>query len=216
METSLGDVGLLKLMVITDGKSVDPAEIVALARKSVSGGATCVQLRLKNANPRTQLEVARALVAAIPVPVIVNDRADVALAAGAAGVHLGADDVPVRAIRAIVPRGFIIGASVGSDAEVENSRLADYVGIGPAFSTGTKDDAGQAIAPLGVKRLAQLCRQPAIAIGGITAANVRFLDGAGVVGVAVVSAVFGAPDPEAAALELRTAVDSWRSARSGK
>jgi thiamine-phosphate pyrophosphorylase len=168
-----------------------------------------VQLRLKNADARSLLEVARRFVAELPVPVMVNDRADVAILAGAAGVHLGADDVPVSAIRRVAPPGFIIGASVGAEGEVANSAEADYVGIGPAFATATKRDAGKEIGATGILRLAGLCGKPALAIGGIDSSNVASLAGAGVCGVAVVEAIYGSPDPELAARVLRAAVDMW-------
>jgi len=138
--------------------------------------------------------------------VLVNDRTVVAIAAGAAGVHLGADDMPVSAARAIAPEGFIIGASVGSDEEVPLCLGADYVGIGPVFSTSSKLDAGAAI---GIDRFAQLAVAtgiPAVAIGGITPANARSAIEAGAAGVAVISSVFGATDPLAAARQLVFAI----------
>ena len=108
---------LVRLMLVTDDRLVAGRDLVALARAAEAGGATSVQLRLKAAPAREQVALARALVAALRVPVLVNDRPDVALAAGAAGVHLGPDDLPVGARAAIAPPGFVIGASVGSEAE---------------------------------------------------------------------------------------------------
>lgn len=158
-----------------------------------------IQVRLKLVSARTLVEVTRALLAALEVPVIVNDRADIALAAGAAGVHLGADDVPAGAIRRIAPAGFVIGASIGSVEEVANAAAADYVGIGPAFATSTKNDAGAAIGPEGISALVRLCGKPAVAIGGIGTGNVAALSETGCVGIAVVRAILGSPDPESAA-----------------
>ena len=158
-----------------------------------------VQVRLKRATGRELVEVTRALVGALSVPVLVNDRADVALAAGAAGVHLGSDDLPVSAVRAFVPHGFIIGASFGDEAELAHAQGADYVGIGPVFATASKPDAGEAIGAAGLARLAALVTAPAVAIGGITAERVPEVLAAGAAGVAVISALFGAPDPETAA-----------------
>src|SRR5688572_33221764 len=126
-----------------------------------------VQLRLKDLDPRELAQVAHALVTALPIPVVVNDRADVALAAGAAGVHVGVDDIPAAALRRVVPDGFIIGASVGSDDELPYARGADYVGIGPVFATTSKPDAGDAIGVEEFARLARLAGVPAIGIGGI-------------------------------------------------
>lgn len=200
----------LKLLAITGEVGDDRHEFVARAANAVRGGATMLQLRLKDENPRTIVEVAHALLALIPrsVPLIINDRVDVALAAGAAGAHLGADDLPVAAARRIAPPGFMIGASVGCDAEVAGSRGADYVGIGPIFTTSSKPDAGAAIGPEEFTRLAALCGLPAVAIGGITSLNTRDAIAAGANGVAVVSAIFDAADPEAAARELLASMES--------
>jgi thiamine-phosphate pyrophosphorylase len=200
------DPARLTLLAITDDLRDGRDGLVARARAAARGGATMVQLRLKHADPRTQVEVARALVAAVSVPVLVNDRADVALAAGAAGVHLGADDLPVAAVRRIAPLAFIVGASVGTDAEVAHARGADYVGIGPVYPTVSKSDAGEAIGIEGFTRLARLCNIPAVAIGGLTADNVAPVIAAGAAGIAVIRAIFAAADPEAAARELRAAI----------
>lgn len=200
------DRALLRLVAITDDLRDGRESLVSRVAAAVSGGATLVQLRLKDAEPRTQVEVARALVHGVPVPVVVNDRVDVALAAGAAGVHLGAGDLPVSAARAIVPAGFIIGASVGSDDEVALAAGADYVGIGPVFATASKDDAGAAIGIETLEWLAARCRLPAVAIGGISADNAIDAMVAGVDGVAVIRALFSAPDPARAAQALRSAI----------
>lgn len=172
------------------------------------GGATIVQVRAKHASPRALLEIVKHLVSALPVPVLVNDRADIAIMAGAAGVHVGADDVPVAAIRAFAPPSFIIGASVGSRAELEPARGADYVGIGPAYATASKTDAGQPLSFEEIAELQRLAGVPAVAIGGISAANAREVLAAcpGLAGVAVVSSLFGADDVEIAARALRAAI----------
>lgn len=200
------DARLLHLMAITDDLRDGAEGLVARSRAAVRGGATCVQLRLKQEDARTLVAVARMLVAALPVPVIVNDRVDVALAAGAAGAHLGAEDIPAAAARAFVPHGFVLGVSVGCDAEAPNAAAADYVGIGPVFATSSKSDAGAAIGATEFARLARLAARPAIAIGGITAENAPALRGAGAAGVAVIRAVMGAANPEAAARQLSSAI----------
>jgi thiamine-phosphate pyrophosphorylase len=199
------DPAALTLLAITDDLRDGRAGLVARAEAAVRGGATMVQLRLKDVDGRTLVEVARELVAALSVPVLVNDRADVALAAGAAGVHLGADDLPPRALRRVVPDGFVIGASVGSDAELPQAEGADYVGIGPVFATASKSDAGDAIGVAEFARLAALTGLPAVAIGGITPENTPAVLAAGACGVAVIRAVFGADDPSSAARSLRHA-----------
>lgn len=162
-----------------------------------------MQLRLKHADARTLVDVGRALVASLPVPVIVNDRADVALACGAAGVHVGADDLPVSALRRIVPSGFIIGASVRAD-----TTGADYVGIGPIFSTTSKTDAPAAIGIDGFLSLRARTTTPTVAIGGITQLNAAQLRETGATGIAVISAIFGTDDPESAARALKK---SWKT-----
>ena len=200
------DAEALTLVAITDDLRDGMEGLVARARAAVRGGATMVQLRLKDESARVLVEVARALVATLSVPVIVNDRADVAIAAGAAGVHLGAEDVPVAAIRRVAPPVFVIGASVGADEEVALAVGADYVGIGPVYETASKGDAGLAI---GIDRFAQLskaCGTPALAIGGLTVENAASAMHAGASGIAVIRAIFAAPDPEAAARALRSAI----------
>ncbi|HEX6966934.1 MAG TPA: thiamine phosphate synthase [Gemmatimonadaceae bacterium] len=200
------DPTVLKLVAITDDLRDGQDGLVARARAAARGGATSIQVRLKDADARTQVEVARTLVRTLTVPVIVNDRVDVALAAGAAGVHVGADDLPVDAVRRITPPGFIVGTSVGCDAEVAGARGADYVGIGPVYATASKPDAGDAIGVDEFARLARACGLPAVAIGGITPEHVPALIAAGASGVAVIRAVFGAADPERSARALRDAI----------
>lgn len=168
-----------------------------------------IQLRLKEESPRSLVEIARTILAMLPdVPLIVNDRADVALAAGAAGVHVGIDDLAPALLRRVVPPGFIIGASVGADDEVARAAGADYVGIGPVYATGSKPDAGVAIGAARFAELAQRCALPAVAIGGITAERVPEVMAVGAAGVAVISALFGASDPTQAARAIRSVLDA--------
>ena len=198
----------LRLIAITDDVRDGVSGLVRRATAAVRGGATMIQLRLKDVDSRDLLIVARELVATLPVPVVVNDRADVALAAGAAGVHVGIDDIPARALRPFVPPGFIIGASVGNDAEVAGAAGADYVGIGPVFATPSMVDAGAAIGTDEFSRLALRTGLPAVAIGGIDASNYRQAFDAGASGIAVIRAIFAAPDPERAAQALSSASGS--------
>ena len=198
-------------MVLTDAALLKGRDIVDVCRRAVSGGATMIQARLKSAPARELAALARALVSALPVPVLVNDRVDVALAVGAAGAHLGQDDPPLDALRPRLPPGFILGLSVGSREEADRVAAwpADYWSVGPCFPTATKADAG---APLGTAGFAALARRapagvPVIAIGGITAERAAALAAADAAGVAVTAAVFGASDPAAAARALRAAFD---------
>ncbi|MFI5250263.1 MAG: thiamine phosphate synthase [Gemmatimonadales bacterium] len=196
-----------RLVAITDDLRDGEDGLTARAAAAVRGGATMVQLRLKHTDARVLASVARALVARLPVPVILNDRADIALACGAAGVHVGPDDIPAAAIRRIAPPGFLIGVSVGSDAEVSNAVGGDYTGIGPVYGSVSKLDAGTAIGLLGFAHLADAAGLPAIAIGGITTATAADVIAAGASGIAVIAAIFGASDPEAAARAPRRAID---------
>ena len=200
------DPKILRLVAITDGAEDQRSTLVERVAAAVRGGATSVQVRLKGATAREVVEIARAIVRTVPVPVIVNDRADIAMAAGAAGVHLGETDLPVSAIRRFVPENFIIGASLGGDAELANARDADYVGIGPLFATESKGDAGKAIGIEGFRKLAELSGRPAVAVGGLSAERAVQVMAAGAAGIAVVNAIFRAPDPESAARAIAGAI----------
>jgi thiamine-phosphate pyrophosphorylase len=187
-------------MLVTDDDLIGGRDVVALARAAEAGGATAVQLRLKRAPLREQVGLARTLVEALTVPVLVNDRPDVAMAAGAAGVHLGPDDLPVALTRAIAPPGFVVGASVGSMEEAAAAGAADYWGIGPWRVTTTKADAGEGLGPDGFARLVRLSAgRPCLAIGAVRPGDLPLVRAAGGSGVAVVSGILGALDVRAAA-----------------
>ena len=191
---------MVRLMLVTDDRLVAGRDLVELARAAERGGATSVQLRLKHRSARELAAAARALVGALRVPVLVNDRPDVALGAGAAGVHLGPDDLPVALVRRVVPPGFIVGTSAGSPEEAALGAAADYWGVGPWRTSDTKHDAGEALGVDGFRRIASLAEgKPCIAIGGVRPEDVRVVLAAGGAGVAVVSGILGADDVEAAA-----------------
>jgi len=200
------DQSILRFIAITDNVRDGQTGLIERCRAVALGGATCIQLRLKDISARDLAALTQELVRSVGVPVIVNDRADVAIAAGAAGVHLGADDMPVGAVRKFAPDGFIIGASVGNDEERSSSRGADYVGIGPVFGTASKKDAGSAIGIAEFKRLAVATGLPAVGIGGINASNARAVIDAGAAGIAAIASVMGAGDPLAAAREMASAI----------
>ena len=200
------DPKILRLVAITDDAVDRRATLVDRVAAAVRGGATSVQVRLKTASPREVVEITRAIMSRTLVPVIVNDRADIALAAGAAGVHVGEADLPVTAIRRFAPADFIIGASLGSDAELANARAADYVGIGPVFGSSSKDDAGSAIGVNGFERLAALVEVPAVAVGGITADRALQITMHGAAGVALINSIFSSDDPERATREIAAAI----------
>src|ERR1700681_4184427 len=200
------DPRILRLVAITDDALDQRATLVDRVAAAVRGGATSVQVRLKTASPREVVEITRAIMSRTSVPVIVNDRADIALAAGAAGVHVGEADLPVTAIRRFAPADFIIGASLGSEAELANAKAADYVGIGPVYGSESKSDAGSAIGVAGFKRLASLVPHPAVAVGGITADRALQITVAGAAGVAVINSIFSSDDPERATREIAAAI----------
>ena len=196
-------------MVITDPVLLKGRDTVAVCRAAVTGGATMIQVRWKDGTPAEILELTRALVAVLPVPVLVNDRVDIALAAGAAGAHLGWDDLPLEALRSHLPAGFLLGISVGSEEEAARApATADYWSVGPCFATPTKADAGPALGPEGFAGLARLAPDgtPVIAIGGITSTNARSVIDVGAMGVAVIGAVLGASNPQVAARGLRASL----------
>jgi thiamine-phosphate pyrophosphorylase len=197
---------MLRLMAITDGVRDGIDALTARVAAAVRGGATCVQIRLKGESARLVAAATRAIVAAVPVPVLVNDRFDIALAASAAGVHVGADDIAVDDVRRITPPGFVIGTSVGADQEIANAAAADFVGIGPVYPTGSKDDAGTAIGVAEFARLATLTGKPAVGIGGVTSETAAAILRAGGAGVAVIGAIFGSADCMASARTLLRAL----------
>ena len=198
------------LYLVADAGYAEGRDLPALVEAAVRGGATVVQLRAKDLPARAfaalAVETARRL-APTGVPLLVNDRVDIALACGAAGVHLGLDDLPVPDARRILGPGAVIGVSVNTPEEARRAAAegADYVGAGPAFATSTKDTPLAVLGPDGVARIKRASGVPVVAIGGITAANAASLAAAGADGVAVVSAVLGSPDPERAAADLARA-----------
>lgn len=196
----------LKLIGITDDVRDGAEGLIGRAAAAVRGGVTCVQVRLKECTPREIVEITAEMVRTLGVPVFVNDRADLALAAGAAGVHVGPGDLPVKAVRRFVPPDFVIGASFGAEREYANARLADYAGVGPIAVTSSKTDAGAPIGVDGFRRLAARIGVPVVAVGGVDSRLAGELIAAGAAGVAVMRAIFGASDPERAASECRRAI----------
>jgi thiamine-phosphate pyrophosphorylase len=180
-------------------------------REALTAGARTIQLRDKNASAREMAEQAGALLELTRPAgalLIVNDRADVALAVGADGVHLGPDDLPVEAVRRQAPEDFVIGYSTDDPPEARRAEMdgATYLGCGAVWSTGTKDVGGEAIGLARLRAVVEAVRIPVVAIGGVTPARARELRGTGAVGAAVVSAVMGAGDPGAVVGEL---LSSW-------
>lgn len=199
--------GSLHLIVVTDEALAAPRSVADVVRAAVAAGAPAIQLRDKSATARELAETGRELLEitrAAGALFFVNDRADVAMAIGADGVHVGPDDVPVSALRASAPDGFLIGAS--TDDPMTATRLvrdgANYIGCGTVYRTSTKD-AGAPIGLEGLERVAGAVRVPVVGIGGIDArGSAKIAAGSSAAGVAVVGAVMRASDVAAAVEEL--------------
>lgn len=197
----------LRLIVITDRALAAPRSLVEVLTAALAAGAPAIQLRDKRASGSEMLAAARelrALTRSFDALLFVNDRLDVALAAEADGVHLGPDDLPVAAVRARVPRAFLVGFSTDDPAEARRAVEdgADYLGCGAVYPTGSKADAGEVI---GLARLDQVARSvsvPVVAIGGVTPARAAELAGTAAAGLAVIGAVMTAKDPGTAVAQL--------------
>lgn len=197
----------LSLYLIADVDGARGGDLVAITRAALAGGATLVQLRAKTMHGGAMVELARALLAetrAAGRPLIVNDRIDVCLAAGADGVHVGQDDIAPADARALIGPDRILGLTASSPAEMRrfDPALVDYVGIGPAWPTASKETAKPVLGPEGVGRLARTLPCPAVGIGGIGPGRAGAVIAAGASGVAVIGALCQAPDPAAAARRL--------------
>jgi len=194
-----------------------PEEVIGAA---VLGGVTAVQLREKDLPTRDFVEIAarlRNVLKPLGIPLIINDRPDVALAAGADGVHLGQRDVSCSAARKILGPAALIGLSVETERQAEEAESLeiDYLGVSAVFTTPIKTDTAMIWGLEGLRRLRGRSRHPLVAIGGINAANVAEVIEAGADGIAVVSAILGADDPEAAARDLRRRIEDARLRRIG-
>jgi thiamine-phosphate diphosphorylase len=207
------DIGkALNLYLVVD-PDVARGDVLPIIRSAIGHGVTCLQLRWKTATDRQLLDLAvRLLDLASPlgIPLIINDRLDIALAANAQGVHLGVDDLPVADARRLAGGAFIIGYSPESDIDIGTAERsgASYLGIGPFFATVTKPDAGDAIGAAEFSRRRALTPLPVVAIGGITHVNAGVALDAGATGAAVVSAILASRDPVEATRRLKAAVGS--------
>ena len=197
----------LRLIAITDNLRDGVDGLVLRARAARRGGATMIQLRLPDEGAHTIATVARALVAALDIPIVVHGRVDAALASGAAGVHLGVHDFSIADARRIAGANFLIGRSAANDADLQHATGADYVALGPVFPANHR----RPDIALGISEFERLARSAAIfavAIGGITSKTASEAVHAGACGVALISGIFGSPDPEQAARELRSAIET--------
>lgn len=198
----------LLLHLVTDRSLSRGRSLVEVVAEAVAGGVTCVQLREKSCSTREFLQEALALKELLQpwrVPLIINDRVDIALAVEADGVHLGQTDMPISHARRLLGPDCLIGISAESvdDAIEAEQQGADYIGISPVFSTPTKTDTAPALGLEGVRRIRELVRIPLVGIGGINQTNARQVIAAGADGVAVVSAIMAPESPQLAAQVIR-------------
>jgi len=198
----------LLLHLVTDRSLSRGRSLVEVVAEAVAGGVTCVQLREKSCSTREFLQEALALkelLQPLGIPLIINDRVDIALAVRADGVHLGQTDMPINHARRLLGPDCLIGISAESvaDAIEAEQQGADYIGISPVFSTPTKTDTAPALGLEGIRQIRALVRIPLVGIGGINLTNSRQVIAAGADGVAVVSAIMAAESSRLAAQAIR-------------
>jgi thiamine-phosphate pyrophosphorylase len=213
----------LRLSAIVDSERAGGHGLVDLARRIAEGGATLVQLRDKQGETRAMVEAARAIKVTLKplhVPFVVNDRVDVALAAGADGVHLGPEDMAVEDARRLLGPDALIGMSIKGvdEAEVAPLELINYAGIGGVYATASKEQGRPPIGTDGFARIAAVLRRrapdlPLCGIAGIDKSNAGAVIAAGADGIAVISALSLTADPAAAAHRLREIVDAMLAKR---
>lgn len=195
-----------KLYLVTDRYLLRGKELVETIEEAINGGVSIVQLREKDISSLEFFNVAKVVKEVTDkynVPLIINDRIDIALAVDAAGVHIGQSDMPCNIARKILPKGKIIGVSVHSVDEAIKAKEegADYLGCGAVFSTSTKSD----VTTLSIDKLKKIKKSvdiPVVAIGGINENNISKLNGVGIDGVAVISAIIAKENPKKAAEEI--------------
>jgi len=202
---------MLDLYLVTDDKLASGRDFLKVIEAALEGGVSMVQLREKELPTRPFIERARALKALLEprrVPLIINDRVDVALAVGADGIHIGQQDMPFEHAKRLLPEQAIIGLSVESmeDARYAERLEVDYLGVSPLFLTPTKTELQKSWGLEGLRRLRQESRHRLVAIGGVNAANAAPAIRAGADGLAVVSAIMNAEDPRQAAADIRRAI----------
>jgi len=192
---------------VTDRELARGRTTLEIAAAAIRGGVSCIQLREKTCSTREFIDEAlaiRSLLARHEIPLIINDRVDVALAVKADGIHLGQKDMPCSMARQLIPENMIVGISVESldDAIAAQKDGADYLGVSPIYPTPTKTDTAQALGLEGLRSIRSEVNLPLVGIGGLNADNAAAVIYNGADGVAVVSAIVAADDPEAATRDL--------------
>ena len=206
------------LYLVTDRDLCGQKSLENVIMKAVRGGVAYVQLREKEISTRQFVEEAlriRQLLEPYKIPLIINDRVDVALACGADGVHIGQEDMPYATARSLLGAKTIIGLSVETWEDVEEGQKldVDYIGVSPVFATPTKTDTKGAWGLAGLAKIKAFSRHPIVAIGGINESNAAAVVKAGAECLALVSAICAADDPEAAARKLKNIIESAMSQR---
>lgn len=200
------------LYLVTDRPLSRGRPTTEIVKAAIAGGVTCVQLREKNCATREFIDEAHAIKALLGdknIPLIINDRLDVALAVDADGVHLGQDDMHISDARKIAGNSLIIGISAESidDAVQAEKAGADYIGVSPVFATLTKTDTAAPLGLEGVQEIRKRIDIPIVGIGGINHSNAASVISAGADGIAVVSAIVSADDPAASTNDLKSIID---------
>ena len=193
--------------LVTDSRDKSEEEFLAIIEEAIKGGTSIVQLREKTASTKDFYELAlkvKEITSRYDVPLLINDRIDIALAIDSEGVHIGQDDMPADIARAIIGDEKILGVSASTVDEAVKAQKdgADYIGSGAVFPTSTKDDA-DSVSKDELKEIVNSIDIPIVAIGGITLENAQELKDTGISGFSVVSAIMGAKDPQEASKKLK-------------
>ncbi len=208
----------LSLYLVTDRSLLNGKDFLRTVQDAVEGGVTMVQLREKNADSLGFYRLAmdlKKILSKYDVPLIINDRLDIALAVNADGLHLGQSDLPCAVARKILGKDKIIGLSIESVEQSLHlaSEPIDYIAYSPVFATNTKEDISSPLGLGGVNKISASANLPGVAIGGINEANADKVIGAGADGIAVVSAIMSADNPKLASKSLRGIVEKAKSER---
>ena len=193
--------------LVTDRRNKTDEEFLNIIEEAIKGGTTIVQLREKTASTKEFYDLAlkvKEITSRYDVPLLINDRIDIALAVDSEGVHIGQDDMPADIAREIIGEDKILGVSASTVEEAKKAEIdsADYIGSGAVFPTATKDDA-DSVSKEELKEIVDSIDIPVVAIGGITVENASTLKGSGIAGVSVVSAIMSAEDPKEASEKLK-------------
>ena len=197
----------LLLYGVTDRTWVGEKSLIEQIEESLEGGVTCIQIREKELNDsefkKEAMEI-KELVDKYKVPLIINDSVQIAIEIGATGVHIGQQDMDIEDARALIGSGMVLGVSTSTVEEAieAEKKGADYLGVGAVFTTSTKNNASSVSKQL-LKQICDAVSIPVVAIGGITESNMHVLEGSGIVGVAIVSAIYGQKNIEVAVKRLK-------------